>query len=113
MWCEAIPGATCSQRLIGLAGAVWERQLSDFVQDSCSHNEKYSGPTEQRTALGLLSVLRILGIRLGIALMHLAQLLIGQWQFFCRIAQHHQPADDGAEGYDEYQPGIPGHCRSP
>ncbi|SPO53964.1 protein of unknown function [Pseudomonas sp. JV551A1] len=62
---------------------------------------------------GALAVLRILGIRFGIALMHLAQLFFGQWQFFCRIAQQHQPADDRAEGYDEYQPGIPGHCRSP
>ena len=57
---------------------------------------------------GVLSVLLILGIRFGIALMYLAQLLFGQWQFLGRVAQQHQPADDGAKGYDEYQPGIPG-----
>ncbi|MBK4991823.1 hypothetical protein IAE36_004702, partial [Pseudomonas sp. S36] len=44
-------------------------------------------------------VLSILGIRLGIALMYLAQLLIGKGQFLARVAQHHQPSDDGAQGY--------------
>lgn len=56
-----------------------------------------------------LSVLRVLGIGFGIALMHALELLFGQGQLLRRITQHHQATDNRADGNQQDQPGIPGH----